>query len=145
AARIDPLDIAALVILGGPGRQEPALGIFVAAIVAQIERPVGAAGEPVRPATRRAERRFAAVRRDAGDRAPGDLAQDHRAVGHRDRPLGKPQPRGYYPYIRHSRPPPLSLYAGILSPRSPERQAAAPAVPGLNQQSSQDSAFSAPA
>src|SRR5580704_17464332 len=41
SSRIDPLDIAALVVLGRPGRQKPALGIFIAAIVAQIERPVG--------------------------------------------------------------------------------------------------------
>ena len=114
-ARIDPLDIAALVILGRPGRQKPALGIFVAAIVAQIERAVGAAREPVRPAARRPDRRFAAVRRDAGDRAAGDLAQDDRAVGHRHRPLGKPQPRRHHAYIRHRALLPLLCLANSVA------------------------------
>src|SRR5881394_808716 len=91
-ARIDALDVAALVILGRSGRQKPTLGIFVAAIVAKVKRAVGAAGESIRPAARRAESRLAAVRRDAGNRAAGDLAQYNRAVGHRDRPLRKPQP-----------------------------------------------------
>ena len=43
-----------------------------------------------------ADRHFAAVRSDAGDRAASDLAQDDRAVGHRHRPLGKPQTGCHY-------------------------------------------------
>src|SRR6516162_4337301 len=88
-ARIDPLNVAALVILSRPGREKPAFGIFVAAIVAQIERAIRAAGEPVWAAARRPDRGFAAVRRDAGNRVAGDLAQGHRAIGHRDGSLGK--------------------------------------------------------
>src|SRR6516164_3419486 len=91
-ARVDPLDVPALVVLGRPGREKSAFGIFVAAIVAEVECPVRAAGEPVWPPARRPDRRFAAVRSDPRDRTPGDFAQDHRAIGHRDRALGKPQP-----------------------------------------------------
>src|ERR1700740_2776789 len=40
-ARIDPLDVAALVILRRPGSEQAALGIFGAAIVAEIEGAVG--------------------------------------------------------------------------------------------------------
>src|SRR5262249_34384309 len=100
-ARVDALDMAVLVILGWPGRQKPAFGIFVAAVVADIERAVGSPREPVRSATRRPDRRVTAVRRDASDRAAGDLAQDHRTVGHRHWPLGEPQPARHYAYVRH--------------------------------------------
>src|SRR5438128_2699581 len=72
AARIDALDGAALVILGRPGREKPALRILVAAIVADIESAVRASRDPVRP-----------------------------AAGRRDRALGKPQPRRHYAQIRH--------------------------------------------
>src|SRR6266404_3800712 len=108
-ARIDALDIAALVILRRPGREEPALGILVAAIIADIKSAVGAAGDPVRPATGRPDRSLGAVGGDAGDGTPGDLAQDDRAVGHRQRPLGKPQPRRHYAYIRHRALLPLAI------------------------------------
>ena len=49
-ARIDPLNVAALVILRRPGREKAACGIFGAAIVAEIKRAVGAARQAVRPA-----------------------------------------------------------------------------------------------
>ena len=47
--RIDPLNIAATVILGRTGGQKPALGIFVAPIVADIERAVRATATPFGP------------------------------------------------------------------------------------------------
>src|SRR6202007_139919 len=47
-ARIDPLNVAALVIPRRPGREKAACGIFGAAIVAEIERAVGAARQAVR-------------------------------------------------------------------------------------------------
>src|SRR3984893_1751995 len=109
-ARIDPLDVAALVILRRPGREKPALSILVAAIVADIKSAVWAARDPIRPAARRPDRRLAAVGRDAGDGTAGDLAQDHRAIGHRHRPLGKPQPRRHYAQIRHR----VLLPSGLL-------------------------------
>src|SRR6516165_893740 len=99
--RVDALDIAVSVILGRSRRQKPAFGIFVSAIVADIERAVGSPREPVRSATRRPDRRVAAVRRDTGDCTAGDLAQDDRAVGHRNWPLGEPQPARHYAYVRH--------------------------------------------
>src|SRR5262249_41995245 len=101
AAWINALDISALVILGRPGREKPALRVFVAAIVADINSTIGAAGDPVRPAAWRPDRSLRTVGRDPGDRTAGDLAQDHRAVGHRHRPLREPQPRRHDPNFRH--------------------------------------------
>src|SRR5206468_2316192 len=49
AARIDALDVAALVILGRPRREKPALRILVAAIVADIESAVRPRATPFGP------------------------------------------------------------------------------------------------
>src|SRR6516164_4297440 len=120
-ARIDPLDVAALVILRRPGREKAPRGIFRAAVVAEIERAVGPAGEPVRPTAGGREHGLGAARGHASNRTAGNLAQNDRTVGHRDGTFGKPQPRRHHPNIGHRRLP--SWYPTILSRRSPERQA----------------------
>src|SRR5262249_26766529 len=107
-ARVNPLNIAALVILGRTCREKPALGIFIATIVAKIEPTVGAARQSVRTTTPRPDRRFAAVQRDARHAAPFDLAQNHRAVGHRDWTFRKLQTPRDYPYVHHHGLSPLS-------------------------------------
>jgi hypothetical protein len=124
-ARIDPLDIAALIILGRSRRKKSAFGVFVAAIVAEVEGTVGAARESVRPAACIPDRRFAAVRGDAGDCAARDLAQYDRAVGHRHRALGKPQTGCRHAYFRHRTFLP-SPCPRILSRDSVQRQAGPP-------------------
>src|SRR5262249_55568689 len=100
-ARIDALDPAALVILGGPRRQKTALSIFVAAIVADIKRAVRAAREPVRPAASRPDRRFAAIRRNLRHLLSLDFAKDDRTVSHCDWAFRKPQTSRHYAYVRH--------------------------------------------
>ena len=91
-ARIDPLDVAALVISGGPGREEPALRVFIAAIVADVKRAVGADRETVWSAARTGDRLLLSIGFDARDFAGGDLDDKHRAVRHRHRPFRESQP-----------------------------------------------------
>jgi len=95
--KIDALDAAAAVIGGGIARdQHPGVGAapFEAAVVADVQRAVGADRGTVGAAAGRRHHRRAAVGIDAADPSGGDLDDDHRAVAHPYRPFGKCQSVG---------------------------------------------------
>ena len=63
-----------------------------AAVVAQVQRAVGADGRTVGPTDDLRHRLLGAVGMDSRDARPEHLHQDHTAVRHGDRALGKSQP-----------------------------------------------------
>src|SRR5439155_23257912 len=63
------------------------------AVVRHVDLAARAHGRAVRPAAERGDHAHLAVRRDARERAPLDLDQNHRAVGHRHGTFGKAQAR----------------------------------------------------
>ena len=65
-----------------------------AAVVADVDRAVGADGRAVRAAAQLGDHAGAAVGRDPRERATGDLHQHDRAVVHGDRAFRELQPRG---------------------------------------------------
>ncbi len=92
---VDALDRAVLVVGRRAGRHPARRSVIgAAAIVANVERAVGAGGDTVGAAAGLADLALAAVRHDAGDLAAGNLAEDHRTVCHPYRPFGKPQTIG---------------------------------------------------
>src|SRR5438105_1633382 len=87
---VDALDRAALVIGRRTGRQEAGCRLVDgAAVVADIKGAVRTGRDTVRPAAGFADLALAAVRGDAGHLPAGNLAEDHRAVGHPYRPFRK--------------------------------------------------------
>ena len=66
-------------------------GRETAAVVAQVERAVRTDGSAVWTSGNIGDRLLRAIRRDTGEPRPEHFDQDHRAVGHSDRPFGKAQ------------------------------------------------------
>jgi hypothetical protein len=79
-----------------------------AAIVAAEQRAARPHGQPVRHAARRGDNLLGAVRPHAGDATGEHLDHDHRAVLHRDGPLGEFQIAGDFLEV-HGRLPNVFL------------------------------------
>src|SRR3989454_131892 len=88
---VDALDAAARVVVRlVPRHEEPAhLVPLEAAVVADVDQPVGADGGPVRPAAGLRDDGLLPVPRDAGQRAALDLDHQHAAVVEGDGPFGE--------------------------------------------------------
>src|SRR5215467_13610182 len=79
--RIDALYVAELVVRVGPKTHRVAVGVATAAIVAEIEAPVGADRQSIRPAAALGERADLAVRCRARAALIADFCQHHRDIG----------------------------------------------------------------
>ena len=87
--KIDALYGAAAVVGRGTHAHEMAGQIQRAAVVAEIERPIGTEGEAVRPSGGRAQAGDGAIGGNAGDVAAIDLGDDDGAIGQRHRAFGE--------------------------------------------------------
>src|SRR5205823_378082 len=105
----DALDAAARVVVRlVPRHEEPAhLVPLEAAVVADVDQPVGADGGPVRPAAGLRDDGLLPVPRDAGQRAALDLDHQHAAVVEGDGPFGELEAARDLAHLGHGAAPSL--------------------------------------
>ena len=120
--RVEPLDRPVLVVGMRPLSHRLALDVAAAAVVAEIKCAIGPDRQTVRPAAGRRKHRHRAVRGDARAAAIAYVGQDHRAVGHRNGPLGEAQAAGQNTHLVHCVPPTsLSCRLILQCPREEKR------------------------
>ena len=97
--QVHPFDAPATVVGGLANGAKATIGlggVVEAAVVANIDRPIGTDGRAVGAATQISHHGDPAVSTDPGQRAPRDFDQQHRAVVHGDWALGKLQTTGEF-------------------------------------------------
>ena len=89
--QINALNAPARIVFGNITGKQQAVHIvpFKAAIIANIDRAIGANGRAVRPAAGFGNHFDFSVRGDTAQRAARNLNQYDRAIGHGNRPFGK--------------------------------------------------------